>query len=71
MLEIEVRNNDIEFALKLFRKKMVESGIERELKHRRYFISKSEARREKIRRSIRRVRKRESTIEQRLMRWTG
>jgi ribosomal protein S21 len=63
MVEVEVRGNNIEFALKLFKGKLLKSGLLRELKERKYFLSKGERRREKIRRSIRRIRKRERIVE--------
>ena len=46
-LRIEVRNNNVEFALKKFKRMVKDSGLVLELKNRSYYKKKSEEKREK------------------------
>jgi|TARA_B100001094_G_C17470750_1_gene457201 small subunit ribosomal protein S21 len=46
-LKIEVRNNNVEKALRLMKKKMKTSGVFQELKDRQYYKKPSEVKREK------------------------
>jgi ribosomal protein S21 len=71
MIQVEVRGGDIDHALKVLKSKLVRSGVTKELRDRRFFLSKGERRREKLRRSIRRIRKQERKTEQALIGWTG
>jgi small subunit ribosomal protein S21 len=59
MLAIEVKNNDVEFALRLLKKQMQRSGLIRELRRRRQYEKPSERRRRQKRDGIRNTRKRE------------
>lgn len=43
-LKVEVRNNDINYALRKFKKKVQEDGILQELREREYYTKPSEAR---------------------------
>ena len=43
-LTIEVRNNDINFALRKFKKKVQESGLLQELRERTHYVKPSEKR---------------------------
>jgi small subunit ribosomal protein S21 len=59
---IEVRLNDgdsVEYALKQFKRKVVKSGLLRELKQRRHYVKPSEARQIKSAAAVRRKRKKE------------
>jgi small subunit ribosomal protein S21 len=59
---IEVRLNDgdsVEYALKQFKRKVVKSGLLRELKQRRHYVKPSEARQLKSAAAVRRKRKKE------------
>ena len=46
-MKIEVRNNNVEKALRLMKKKMKTSGVFQELKDRQYYQKPSEIKREK------------------------
>lgn len=59
MLAIEVKHNDVEFALRLLKKQVQKSGLLRELRRRRQYEKPSERRRRQKRDSIRNTRKRE------------
>jgi len=61
-ISVEVRGGNMDQALAILKRKVVGSGLLREIKERRHFLSKGERRREKIRRSMRRIRKRELFI---------
>jgi small subunit ribosomal protein S21 len=43
-LSVEVRNNDINFALRKFKKKVQESGLLQELRERTHYVKPSEKR---------------------------
>jgi small subunit ribosomal protein S21 len=43
-LSVEVRNNDVNYALRKFKKKIQESGILQELRERQHYTKPSEAR---------------------------
>ena len=53
-ITIEVRNNNIEKALRVLKKKLNKDGMMKELKARQYFIKPSEKKREKKKEGIRR-----------------
>lgn len=48
MVEIQLAENDrVEWALKQFRRKMLRSGLFREMKRKRFYVKPSEARKAK------------------------
>ena len=51
---IEVRNNNVEKAFRVLKKKLMKDGVMRELKERQYFQKHSWKKREKKKESIRR-----------------
>ena len=53
-MKIEVRNNNVEKALRLMKKKMKTSGVFQELKDRQYYQKPSEIKREKAKQRGRR-----------------
>ena len=53
-ITIEVRNNNVEKALRVLKKKLNKDGMMKELKARQYFIKPSEKKREKKKEGIRR-----------------
>jgi small subunit ribosomal protein S21 len=55
---VEVKQNDVEFALRLLKKKVQKSGMLRELRRRRHYEKPSERRRRQKREGIKNVRKR-------------
>lgn len=59
MLAIEVKNNDVEFALRLLKKQAQKSGLIREIRRRQQYEKPSERRRRQKREGIRNTRKRE------------
>jgi len=66
MAEVVRRQGEgLEKMLRRFRRKMQESGRLRAIRRKRYFISKSEARRDKQRRAERRRRRREARQKER------
>jgi small subunit ribosomal protein S21 len=59
MIEIEVRYNDIEQAIHIFKKKVEQAGILRELRERSAFMKPSERKKRKMWEAIRRSRKKQ------------
>ena len=53
-ITIEVRNNNIEKALRVLKKKLNKDGLMKEIKARQYYIKPSEKKREKKKEGIRR-----------------
>jgi small subunit ribosomal protein S21 len=56
-LKIEVRNNNVEKALRLMKKKMKTSGVFQELKDRQYYQKPSEIKREKAKQRMVNIKK--------------
>jgi len=56
-LEVEIRNNDIDQALKVLKGKMAKDGILAELKRRRHALKPSEKIRQKHREALKKLRK--------------
>lgn len=56
-LEVEVRNNDLEDAIKVLRHKMSKDGVLTELKNRRHYEKPSEAKRRKHREALKKMRR--------------
>jgi small subunit ribosomal protein S21 len=59
MLAVKVQHNDIEFALRLLKRKVQKSGLIQELRRRRNYEKPSERRRRLQRKGIKNTRKRE------------
>jgi small subunit ribosomal protein S21 len=59
MMIVTVNNNDVDFALRLLKKKVQKSGMIRELRRRRHYEKPSERRRRQKREGIKNTRKRE------------
>jgi small subunit ribosomal protein S21 len=58
-LAIEVKHNDVEFALRLLKRQVQKAGLIRELRRRRQYEKPSERRRRQKRAGIKNARKRE------------
>ena len=56
---VRVNNNDVEFALRVLKKKVQKAGMIREIRRRQYYEKPSEQRRRKKREGIKNARKRE------------
>lgn len=56
---IEVKHNDVEFALRLLKRQVQKSGLIQELRRRRQYEKPSERRRRRQRAGIKNTRKRE------------
>lgn len=56
-MKIEVRNNNVEKALRLMKKKMKTSGVFQELKDRQYYQKPSEVKREKAKQRLVNIKK--------------
>ncbi len=56
---VRVNNNDVEFALRVLKKKVQKAGMIREICRRQYYEKPSERRRRKKREGIKNARKRE------------
>ena len=54
---IEVRNNNVEKALRVFKKKLLKDGVMKELRDRQYYQKPSFKKREKKKESVRRHKK--------------
>lgn len=57
MIEVTVRDNNVEQAMRVLKKKMQREGVFREMKKRRHFEKPSEARVRKAAEAVRRARK--------------
>lgn len=67
-MKIYVKNNDINKALRVLKKKLYEEGESKELRQRQYFISSSEQRRLDERAGAKRWAKKRAQIEKNLER---
>ena len=56
-ITIEVRNNNVEKALRVLKKKLTKDGMMRELKERQYYQKPSHVKREAKKQQIRRYKK--------------
>ena len=56
-LEVTVRNNNVEKAMRVLKKKLLKDGLMKEMKERQYFSKPSEIKREAKKQSIRRIKK--------------
>ena len=59
MLAVTVNNNDVDFALRLLKKRVEKAGMLRELRRRRYYEKPSDRRRREKQAGIKNTRKRE------------
>jgi small subunit ribosomal protein S21 len=57
-VHVEVKHNDVDFALRLLKKKVQKSGLLRELRRRQYYEKPSQRRRRQKREGIKNTRKR-------------
>jgi small subunit ribosomal protein S21 len=62
MLIVKVNNNDVEFALRLLKKKVQKAGVLTELRRRRHYEKPSERRRRAKQAGIKNTRKREMAL---------
>ena len=58
-MKIEVRNNNVEKALRVMKKKMKRDGVFQELKDRQYYQKPSEVKREKAKQRLVNIKKAE------------
>ena len=47
-MDVQVKNNDVDFALRLLKKKVQKSGMLQELRQRRHYEKTSQRRRQKL-----------------------
>ena len=59
MMDVQVKNNDVDFALRLLKKKVQKSGMLQELRRRRHYEKPSQRRRRQKRAGIKNARKRD------------
>jgi|TARA_B100001175_G_scaffold241284_1_gene207612 small subunit ribosomal protein S21 len=57
MTEVIVRNNNVEKAMRVLKKKLLRDGLMKEIKERQYYSKPSEVKREAKKQSIRRIKK--------------
>ena len=57
MTEVIVRNNNVEKAMRVLKKKLLRDGLMKEMKERQYYSKPSEVKREAKKQSIRRIKK--------------
>ena len=63
MVEVQVRNGNLEKALRVLKKKVQKEGLLRELKDRQYYTKPSEKKREAKKQGIKNVKKRMAKLE--------
>ena len=56
-IEVQVRNNNVEKAIRVLKKKIQKDGLMRELRQRQYYEKPTLKRRRKLKESLRRVAK--------------
>ena len=56
-IEVQVRNNNVEKAIRVFKKKIQKDGMMRELRQRQYYEKPTLKRQRKLKESLRRVAK--------------
>lgn len=56
-MKVEVRNNNVDRALRVLKRKLTEEGVFRELQERRFYEKPSDKRRRKKRQAIARTRR--------------
>jgi|TARA_B100000035_G_C20878041_1_gene499254 small subunit ribosomal protein S21 len=64
-IEVQVRNNNVEKAMRVLKKKLQKDGLFRELRMRQYYEKPSLKRQRKIKESIRRIAKEQRLREKR------
>ena len=57
MTEVIVRNNNVEKAMRMLKKKLLRDGLMKEMKERQYYSKPSEVKREAKKQSIRCIKK--------------
>ena len=57
MTEVIVRNNNVEKAMRILKKKLLRDGLMKEMKERQYYSKPSEVKREAKKQIIRRIKK--------------
>ena len=67
-MKIFVRNNDVNKALRILKKKMLEEGVTKELRDRRHFVSEGEKRRLAAKAGKKRWMKKRAQLEQKFIR---
>ena len=63
MVEVQVRNGNLEKAMRVLKKKVQKEGLLKELKDRQYYTKPSEKRREAKKQGIKNVKKRMAKLE--------
>ena len=64
-IEVQVRNNNVEKAIRVLKKKIQKDGMMRELRQRQYYEKPSLKRQRKLKESLRRVAKEKRLREKR------
>ena len=67
-MKIFVRNNDVNKALRILKKKMLEEGVTKELRERRHFVSSGEKKRLAAKAGKKRWLKKRAQLEQKFIR---
>jgi small subunit ribosomal protein S21 len=62
MIFVKVQNNDIDFALRILKKKVQKSGLLRDLRRLRYYEKPSDRRRRQKKEAMKNTRKRELAL---------
>ncbi len=63
MVEVVVRNGNLEKAMRVLKKKVQREGITKEVKRRQFYVKPSEQRREAKKQGIKNVRKKMAKLE--------
>ena len=63
MVEVVVRNGNLEKAMRVLKKKVQREGITKEVKRRQFYVKPSEQRREAKKQGIKNVKKRMAKLE--------
>ena len=63
LVEVQVRNGNLEKAMRVLKKKVQKSGLMRELKQRQYYMKPSEKKREAKKQGIKNYKKKMAKLE--------
>ena len=62
-IEVQVRNGNLEKAMRVLKKKVMKEGIVKEIKRRQFYMKPSEIKREKKKEGIKNVKKKMAKLE--------
>ena len=62
-IEVQVRGNNVEKAMRVLKKKLMKDGLMKELRRRQFYMKPSEIKREKKKEGIKNFKKKQAKLE--------